>query len=88
MSHPNHGMVPTVCAGERARRPGGGRGTMEAVIIFPLEDRIADGRRVAVGEPTSIIILPMVRIERQVDEPTGAPGTGNSPGRRRRTNQS
>jgi hypothetical protein len=60
---------------------------MGTVVRFPLEDRIADGRRAAaVIEPASIIILPVIRIERHVDEPAGgcAPETGTSPGRRRR----
>ena len=60
---------------------------MGMVIRFPLEDRIAhDGRRMgALIEPASIIILPVVRVERH-DEPAGgcAPSTGNSPGRGRR----
>jgi hypothetical protein len=46
---------------------------MGVVITFPLEERIADGRRAGVGAPASIIILPVVRIERHVDEPSGAP---------------
>lgn len=57
---------------------------MGAVIRFPLEERIADGRRVGLREPASIIILPVIRIERHADEPTGSPGTGKSSGRRRR----
>jgi hypothetical protein len=61
---------------------------MGVVITFPLEERIADGRRVGAGEPASIIILPVVRIERHVDERSGAPGTGKASRRRRRTNQS
>ena len=57
---------------------------MGAVIRFPLEERMADGRRVGLSEPASIIILPVIRIERHVDEPTGSPGPGKSAGRRRR----
>lgn len=59
---------------------------MGTVIRFPLEDRIGHngGRSGAMLEPAAIIILPVVRIERHFDEPTGAPGTGNSPGRGRR----
>ena len=57
---------------------------MENVIRFPLEERIGDGRRLAAGEGAAIIILPVIRIERHFDEPTGAPGPGTSPGRRRR----
>jgi hypothetical protein len=66
---------------------------MGMVIRFPLEERMADGRRAAGAiESAAIIILPVIRIERHFDEPTGgcAPGTGNSPGRghRRRANRS
>jgi hypothetical protein len=61
---------------------------MGTIIRFPLEERIAhDCRRLAaVGEPAAIIILPVIRVERHADAPTGgcAPGTGNSPGRGRR----
>ena len=60
---------------------------MGAVIRFPLEERIADGRRSGIGgEPAAIIILPVIRIERHVDAPAGdqAPGTRKSPRRRRR----
>jgi hypothetical protein len=61
---------------------------MGMVIRFPLEERIAhDGRASGLAmEPASVIILPVVRIERNLDEPAGgcAPGTGNSPGRGRR----
>jgi len=45
---------------------------------------MGDGRRVGVSEPASIIILPVIRIERHLDEPTGSPGAGKSSGRRRR----
>ena len=61
---------------------------MGMVIRFPLEDRIGHDARhaIAVAEPAEIIVLPVVRVERDVDEPTGgcAPDTGNSPGRGRR----
>jgi len=60
---------------------------MGTVIRFPLEERIAhDCRRLAVvSEPAAVIILPVIRVERHVDAPTGcAPGTGDSPGRGRR----
>jgi hypothetical protein len=59
---------------------------MGTVIRFPLEERIAhDCRRLAVvNEPAAIIILPVIRVERQADAPAGAPGSGNSPGRGRR----
>ena len=60
---------------------------MGAVIRFPLEDRIADGRRSSIGdEPASIIILPVIRIERHVQQPADdqAPRKSKSPRRRRR----
>ena len=58
---------------------------MGMVIRFPLEERIAhEGRRPGAMEPASVIILPVIRIER-FEEPTGrAPETGNRPGRGRR----
>jgi len=58
------------------------------VIRFPLEDRMTHdaSHAIAVAEPAQIIVLPVVRVERDVDEPTGgcAPDTGNSGGRGRR----
>ena len=60
---------------------------MGAVIRFPLEDRIADGRRsFIVDEPASVIILPVIRIERYIDDPSGGmePDAGSTPRRRRR----
>jgi hypothetical protein len=61
---------------------------MGMVIRFPLEERIAhDGRHAgAIIEPATVIILPVVRIERHIEEPAGgcAPGAGNTPGRGRR----
>ena len=64
----------------------GEEGQMGTVIRFPLEERIGhDGRRSGAGiEPAAIIILPVIRVERHFDEPTGAPGAGNTPGRGRR----
>jgi len=58
---------------------------MGTVIRFPLEDRIADGRRPGVVEPAAIIILPVIRVERRVEEPADdqAPA-GKAPRRRRR----
>jgi len=60
---------------------------MGMVIRFPLEERIAHDVRASglAVEPATVIILPVVRIERHVDGPTGcAPETGNTPGRGRR----
>jgi hypothetical protein len=58
---------------------------MGIVIRFPLEERIAhEGRRLGTMESASVIILPVIRIQR-FEEPTGrAPETGNRPGRGRR----
>ena len=57
---------------------------MGTVIRFP-DERIAGGERGAIGAGATIVILPVVRIERGNDEPSGgiAPGTG-APGRKRR----
>ena len=61
---------------------------MGLVIRFPLEQRITQefapsGRG---SEPASVVILPVIRIDRHSDEPSGGstPGTGPSPGRGRR----
>jgi hypothetical protein len=74
------GEAVEVTAGERRR------GNMGMVIRFPLEERIGHPGRPAAQaiEPASIIILPVVRIERHCDEPAGTPGTGGTPGRGRR----
>ena len=55
---------------------------MGMVIRFPLEERIAhDSRHAgAIIEPATVIILPVVRIERHIEEPDA----GNTPGRGRR----
>lgn len=61
---------------------------MGLVIRFPLEQRIAQdiGQSELRGEPADVVILPVIRIDRHADDPSGgiAPGTGNSPGRGRR----
>jgi len=60
---------------------------MGTVINFP-DERAALGERLGDrGESATIIILPVVRIERSSsDEPSGGlePGTSSSPGRKRR----
>ena len=58
---------------------------MGMVIRFPLEERIAHESRASAlaMEPASVIILPVVRIERHGEEPA-TPGAGNTPGRGRR----
>jgi hypothetical protein len=66
----------------------GGKGTaMGEVIRFPDEaghardGKYADGN----GESATVIILPVIRIDREPDGSNGLePDTGNSSGRRRR----
>jgi hypothetical protein len=63
-----------------------GRGHMGTVIKFP-DQRVAVGGRAgddAMG--ATIIILPVIRIERGSDEPSGGvePGTSSASGRKRR----
>ena len=61
---------------------------MGIVVQFPAGHRPASGGRYidANSEPASIIILPVVRIERGPDQPSdGLDGNSNTaPGRRRR----
>ncbi|MFN3656678.1 MAG: hypothetical protein ACK4UO_05410 [Pseudolabrys sp.] len=61
---------------------------MGEVIRFPDESGYArsGGRYVgANSEPATVIILPVIRIERDPDGSNGIePHTGNNPGRRRR----
>ncbi len=61
---------------------------MGLVIRFPLEQRIAQdpGQSVRITEPAAVVILPVIRIDRQSDGPSGgiAPGSGSGPGRGRR----
>ena len=59
---------------------------MGAVIRFP-EDRLAERRSAETrAGPASIVILPVIRIERHADETPGgfAPGEGSESGGRRR----
>ena len=61
---------------------------MGTIVRFPEGQRPAGGGRY-VGtntEPASVIILPVVRVERQPDKPSDgvAGGSSASPGRRRR----
>jgi hypothetical protein len=57
---------------------------MGIVIKFP-DERVAIGERSACGDGATIVILPVVRIERGTDGPSGGlePGA-SSPGRKRR----
>ena len=58
---------------------------MGTIIRFPLEERIGHKALGAGLEPATVVILPVIRIERHAEESSGrAPGTGNSPGRGRR----
>lgn len=58
---------------------------MGTVIRFPLEERIGHKSLGAGLEPGTVVILPVVRVERHGEEPSGsAPDTGNSPRRGRR----
>ena len=63
-------------------------GDMGLVIRFPLEQRITQdfAQSGRVSEPASVVILPVIRIDRHADEPSGGstPGTGPSTGRGRR----
>ena len=59
---------------------------MGEVIRFPDEAGCARGKYVdANTEPATVIILPVIRVERNPDGSNGLePDTGNTPGRRRR----
>lgn len=61
---------------------------MGLVIRFPLEQRIAQdpGQLVRSSEPAAVVILPVIRIDRHLEGPSGgiAPGSGSGPGRGRR----
>jgi hypothetical protein len=62
---------------------------MGTVISFPAVERTAKGARSSGDrkmEPATVIILPVIRIERYVEEPTGGvePQVTSTPRRRRR----
>ena len=60
---------------------------MGEVIRFPDEAGFGRGGRYvdANTEPATVIILPVIRVERDTDGSNGLePDTGNTPGRRRR----
>jgi hypothetical protein len=59
---------------------------MGEVIRFPDDAGSRGGRYVdASSEPATVIILPVIRIDRDPDGSNGLePHTGNNPGRRRR----
>ena len=59
---------------------------MGTLIRFP-DERVANGERGSgLSAGATIIILPVIRIERGSDEPSGGcePGTGTTAGRKRR----
>lgn len=59
---------------------------MGEVIQFPDEGALGRGRYIDAGsDPATVIILPVIRIDRGPDGSDGIePGTGNNSGRRRR----
>jgi hypothetical protein len=61
---------------------------MGTIVQFPEGQRPAGGGRYvdANSEPASVIILPVVRVERKPDQPSDglSGGSGPAPGRRRR----
>jgi hypothetical protein len=72
---------------DKALRRGGKGVAMGEVIRFPDEAGCARGGRYvdAHTEPATVIILPVIRVERNPDGSNGLePDTGNTPGRRRR----
>jgi hypothetical protein len=72
---------------QQALRRGGKGVAMGEVIRFPDEAGFARGGRYvdASTEPATVIILPVIRVERTPDGSNGLePDTGNTPGRRRR----
>jgi hypothetical protein len=72
---------------QQALRRGGKGVEMGEVIRFPDEAGFArSGRYIdASTEPATVIILPVIRVERIPDGSNGLePDTGNTPGRRRR----
>jgi hypothetical protein len=71
----------------KALRRGGKGVAMGEVIRFPDEAGCARGGKYvdANTEPATVIILPVIRVERNPDGSNGLePNTGNTPGRRRR----
>lgn len=61
---------------------------MGTVIRFPLEQRIThdSGHGGRARESATIVILPVIRVDRHLDDRAGGatPGTGTEPGRGRR----
>jgi hypothetical protein len=79
----NQGEERSTACGRQA-----GESDMGTVISFPAAERAVRGSRLIAGKPESatVIILPVIRIERYVDEPTGdfEPTASSGPRRRRR----
>ena len=67
-------------------RPGSGGLGMGTVINFPSVERTARAPRAVTGKTSSatVVILPVVRIERYVDAPAGYAQVINTQRRRRR----
>jgi hypothetical protein len=59
---------------------------MGMVISFPAVERTARGSGATADKSLSatVVILPVIRIERYVEEPAGEPATSRGPRRRRR----
>ena len=59
---------------------------MGEVIQFPDDAGTMRGGRYvdASSEPATVIILPVIRVERDPDDTSADPASGSSPGRRRR----
>jgi hypothetical protein len=59
---------------------------MGMVISFPAVERTARGSGATADklQSATVVILPVIRIERYVEEPAGEPATSRTPRRRRR----
>ena len=57
---------------------------MGTVIAFPAERPARASLSQPRGDEATVVILPVIRIERHDDEPSGAAPDATSPGRRRR----
>ena len=88
----NRRIDRTGCPGQNARVASRGRRGMGIIVQFPEGQRpLGSGRYIdADSEPASVIILPVVRIERNPDQPSDGLTGGNNatPSRRRRRRSS
>ncbi len=58
---------------------------MGIVIDFPMGQRLAQGaKRDEPGEPASVVILPVIRVERSPDRPSDLESGARGPARKRR----